>query len=176
MAREDKKKNPTPCLLARPLASTLWRSRFLAHALFRRAVPHRCFVCLRQASGVAHAGGKYPFDLSAAQGRDGTRLVCLSAGGRGGAAGAPALSFWQTGDERPASMHRSSKPCGATARFTPQAPRQGQSSRHGIVHLCGIWKRAIIKTEHIRMSKMHICNVINHIFCFLCQFPFYYTG
>ena len=152
MAREDKKKNPTPCLLARPLASTLWRSRFLAHALFRRAVPHRCFVCLRQASGVAHAGGKYPFDLSAAQGRDGTRLVCLSAGGRGGAAGAPALSFWQTGDDRPASMHRSSKPCGATARFTPQAPRQGQSSRHGIVHLCGIWKRAISKTEHIRMD------------------------
>ena len=54
------------------------------------AVPHGCCVCLRQASGVAHAGGQYPSALSAAQGRDGTRLACLSAGGRCGAAGAPA--------------------------------------------------------------------------------------
>ena len=46
------------------------------------------------------------------QGRDGTRLVCLSAGGCCGAAGAPALSLWQTGGERPASMYRFSKPCG----------------------------------------------------------------
>ena len=44
-----------------------------------------------------------------------------------------------------------------------------------IVHLCGIWKRAIIKTEHIQMTKMHICNVINHIFCFLCRLSFYYA-
>ena len=39
-----------------------------------------------------------------------------------GAAGAPALSLWQAGGKRPASMHRVGKPRGSAARPAPQTP------------------------------------------------------
>ena len=55
---------------------------------------------------------------------DTTENVIYLAGGCD-AAGAPALSLWQTGREGPTPMHRVGKPCGNAARPAPQAPREG---------------------------------------------------